>query len=134
MAIKVTGIDELSVTLEGLALADLTGTLAKCGAVVERRAKQKCPKDLGELARSIQFEVDGDTCTIFTPLEYAPYVEYGTGLFAEQGGRKKVPWRYQKANGEWYTTKGQHPQPYLRPAFTEAQGEIITLLEGGLLK
>ena len=94
----------------------------------------KCPKDLGNLARSIQYEVEGNTCTVSAPLEYAPYVEYGTGLFAEQGGRKDVPWHYQDEKGDWHSTKGQHPQPFLRPAFNEAQAGIVQLLEGELLE
>ena len=116
--------------MEGL---DLTQALGKAGALVERGAKMKCPKDLGNLARSIQYDVEGNTCTVSAPLEYAPYVEYGTGLFAEQGGRK-TPWTYKDEEGNFHTTSGQRPQPFLRPAFNEAQAGIVQLLEGELLQ
>ncbi|WP_299043873.1 hypothetical protein [uncultured Campylobacter sp.] len=43
---------------------------------------------------------------VYTPLEYAPYVEYGTGLFAVEGGRADVPWSYQNDKGEWISTSG----------------------------
>lgn len=126
----VAGVMQVLTDLDGL---DLTQALGKAGALVERGAKMKCPKDLGNLARSIQYEVDGNTCTVSAPLEYAPYVEYGTGLFAEQGGRK-TPWTYKDEEGNFHTTSGQRPQPFLRPAFNEAQAGIVQLMEGELLK
>ena len=65
--------------------------LGKCCALVEKEAKQKAPKDTGELRRSIKSEIrsKGDEIVgvVFTPLEYAPYVEFGTGLFAEEQGQ-----------------------------------------------
>ena len=126
----VAGVMQALTDLDGL---DLTQALGKAGALVERGAKMKCPKDLGNLARSIQYDVEGNTCTVSAPLEYAPYVEYGTGLFAEQGGRK-TPWTYKDEEGNFHTTSGQRPQPFLRPAFNEAQAGIVRLLEGELLQ
>ena len=112
---------------------DLKRAMGKACAVVERKAKEKAPKDTGELRRSITSEVEVNTGEVegivFTPLEYAPYVEYGTGLFAEKGGRKDVPWHYQDDKGEWHTTSGQHPQPYMRPALTESREEILRILK-----
>ena len=70
--------------------------------------------------------------TIFTPLEYAPYVEYGTGLFAESGGRKDVPWNYQDDKGEWHSTSGQKPQPFMRPAIEDNRNKIIEILGEGI--
>lgn len=112
---------------------DLKRAMGKACAVVERKAKEKAPKDTGELRRSITSEVEVNSGEVegivFTPLEYAPYVEYGTGLFAEKGGRKDVPWHYQDDKGEWHTTSGQHPQPYMRPALTESREEILRILK-----
>lgn len=112
---------------------DLKRAMGKACAIVERKAKEKAPKDTGELRRSITSEVEVNSGEVegivFTPLEYAPYVEYGTGLFAEQGGRKDVPWHYQDDKGEWHTTSGQHPQPYMRPALTESREEILRILK-----
>ena len=63
---------------------------------------------------------------IYTPLEYAPYVEYGTGLFAENGnGRSDVPWSYKDDEGNWHSTSGQHPHPYMRPALEENKEKIM---------
>ena len=59
-------------------------------------------------------------------------VEYGTGLFAENGGRKNVPWRYKDDEGNWHSTSGQHPQPYMRPALNENREEILRILKDAI--
>lgn len=110
----------------------MEAALGQACAIVERAAKEKAPKDTGALRRSITSEVTREggelVGNVFTPLEYAPYVEYGTGLFAEKGGRKDVPWCYQDDKGEWHSTSGQKPQPFLRPAFDENRERIVRKL------
>lgn len=117
---------------------EVRNALGRACAVVERSAKQKAPKDTGALRRSItsKVEVEGNELvgTVYTPLEYAPYVEYGTGLFAEEGGRKDVPWCYQDDKGDWHTTSGQKPQPFMRPALNENREEIIRIVKEALIK
>ena len=112
--------------------------MGKACTLVERAAKQKAPKDNGELRRSITSKVEQDgndvKGIVFTPLEYAPYVEFGTGLFAEEGGRTNVPWCYQDDKGEWHSTSGMHPQPYMRPALNENREQIKRILKEGILK
>lgn len=110
----------------------MKAALGKACALVERSAKQNAPKGAGELRRSITSEVRGLEGIVFTALEYAPYVEYGTGLFAEEGGRKDVPWNYQDDKGEWHSTSGQHPHPYMRPALDENREQILRILKEGL--
>jgi len=110
---------------------NVSAALMKACALVERSAKQKAPKDTGELRRSITSEVRGTEGVVFTPLEYAPYIEYGTGLFAENGGRMDA-WSYQDDEGEWHTTSGMKPQPFLRPALNENREEIIRILKEGV--
>lgn len=116
-------------------IAKLEAQMGKACAIVERAAKQKAPKDTGALRRSITSQVHSDangvSGIVFTPLEYAPYVEYGTGLFAESGGRMDVPWHYQDDEGNWHSTSGQKPQPFLRPALAENREKIKRLLKEG---
>ena len=134
MAVKVEGIKELAVELDGMASEHLMGKqLDKALLVVEEAARKKAPKDNGALRRSITSDRTGLTGMVFTPLEYAPYVEYGTGLYAENGGRKDVPWHYQDDEGNWHTTSGQHPQPFMRPALDENREKVTRILEEGLL-
>lgn len=122
-------------------LIDETEIIAAVGkgcAAVERSAKQKAPKDTGALRNSITSKVEKDGSeivgTVFTPLEYAPYVEYGTGLFAEAGNGRKTPWTYYDDKEETYIiTKGQHPQPFLRPSLAENRDKIIEQLIRGII-
>lgn len=134
--IEIIGLEDLDKKLAKMIdPALMAKALGKACALVERSAKQKAPKDDGHLRRSISSKVDPVALegTVFTPLEYAPYVEYGTGLFAEDGdGRKDVPWHYQDDEGEWHTTSGQKPQPYMRPALNENRQQIVRILKEGI--
>lgn len=131
--IKIEGIEELFEELDGLIdVHKFEAALGKACALVERSAKEKAPKGTGELRRSItsKVETQGDVSVgiVFTPLEYAPYVEFGTGLFAENGGRQDVPWNYQDDKGEWHSTSGMKPRPYMRPALNENREQIKRIL------
>ena len=133
---RIEGADHIIESLEDLIdMQKLEQTMGKACAIVERSAKQKAPKDTGALRRSItsKIEVVDDSIVgiVFTPLEYAPYVEYGTGLFAAEGGRIDVPWNYQDDKGEWHSTSGQKPQPYMRPALEENREKIKKLFKEG---
>ena len=133
--IKIEGLDEVLYKLDKISSnANIEEALGTCCAVVEKSAKQKAPKDTGALRRSITSKVEGNQGIIFTPLEYAPYVEYGTGLFAESGGRKDVPWNYQDDEGKWHSTSGQKPQPFMRPALEENKALIKQILKEELTK
>ena len=100
------GLNELTLKLEERVNDSIEESLGKACALVEREAKEKAPKGNGALRRSITSEVKDNEGVIFTPLEYAPYVEYGTGLFAEEGGRQDVPWHYKDDEGNWHSTSG----------------------------
>lgn len=137
MSVRIEGLDEVLDALNELedvdAIKDALGTAC---ALVERAAKEKAPKGTGELRRSITSKVeadeDGYKGVVYTPLFYAPYVEFGTGLFAEEGGRSDVPWHYQDDKGEWHSTSGQHPQPFMRPALNENREQITRILKEAL--
>ena len=134
MSIEFKGLEEIEAKLKDISdTSNIERALEKSCAVVERSAKQKAPKDTGALRRSIESKVENLQGIVYTPLEYAPYVEYGTGLFAESGGRKDVPWKYRDDKGEWHITSGQKPRPYMRPALDENREEIIRILKGALL-
>lgn len=134
MSIQVEGADALIERLESMVDEDtIRRALGRACALVERSAKQKAPKGTGELRRSISSEIrqdgEGLTGVVFTPLYYAPYIEFGTGLFAEEGGRQDVPWCYQDDEGEWHSTSGQHPRPYMRPALNENREQIKRIIK-----
>ena len=93
--------------------------LERCGMEAEGYAKDLVPIDTGNLRNSISHRVDEVEPAVYigTNSEYGPYVELGTGKYAE-GGRP-TPWVYQDDKGNWHHTHGQRAQPYLKPAVSD---------------
>lgn len=138
MEVKLSNIEEIEDLFNNLSdTKKLVASINKAVLIVEAEAKKKCPVDDGQLRNSIQSKVvDKDSVVdgeIFTNVEYAPYVEYGTGLFAENGDGRKDPWKYKDAKGEWHTTSGNNPQPFLRPALYEKEKEILNIIKEGII-
>lgn len=137
MAAEIKGINELTMHFDKLSTGgNVKKAMGKACGLVEKTAKLYCKEDTTALSGSIKSKVEerGNLVigTIYTPKKYAPYVEYGTGLFAESGGRTDVPWRYEDEWGEWHTTSGQEPQPFMRPALNENREQIKRIIGGGL--
>lgn len=114
--------------------AALLRGLEKCGLVAEGYAKKLCPVDTGNLRNSITHVVDeGEPAEyVGTNNEYAPYVELGTGKYAEGGDGRPTGWAYQDAKGNWHYTHGQKPQPYLKPAVADHAQQYREILEDEL--
>ena len=108
----------------------LEKALEKACLVVENSAKQNCPVDDGQLRQSISHTVEGTRGEVGTNVEYAPYVEVGTGIYSTEGGGRQTAWTYQDAKGEWHTTHGMKSQPYLKPAVDLNRGRIIDCFKG----
>lgn len=113
--------------------AALLRGLEKVGLVAEGYAKKLCPVDTGNLRNSITHVVDEQepAAIIGTNNEYAAYVELGTGIYAEGGGRP-TPWVYQDAKGNWHMTHGNKAQPFLKPAAADHAGQYRDILENEL--
>ena len=101
------------------------------GGKAESYAKIECPAVTGNLRNSITHSVEdnGHTVVIGSAVQYAPFVELGTGIYAEGGGGRQTPWRYQDRKGNWYTTSGSNPHPFLRPAMENHLEEYKSILE-----
>ncbi len=97
--------------------------------LVEGQAVALAAVHTARLRNSIDYVVDEAELIgyVGTNVEYAIYVEMGTGEFAENGMGRKGGWVYQDPSGEWFFTWGQEPQPYLRPAFRKNKSEIEAL-------
>lgn len=110
--------------------------LEKCGLVAEGYAKENITRnksvDTGNLRSSITHQVDNDESTVYigTNVEYAPYVELGTGKYAE-GGRP-TPWGYQDNNGNWHWTAGNPAKPFLKPAVADHAQTYRNIIEDEL--
>lgn len=160
MSIKISGANELIEKLDGICdKKKVKAAIGKACALVEAEAKKKAPKGDGNLRRSIKSVVEDEQGVVFTPCEYAPYVEFGTGLFAENGdGRREVPWVYVEGSTKKPTSKktytpeeaeataaylrskgldakvsyGMHPTPFMRPALNENREKIKQILKEGI--
>lgn len=131
---------ELQASLERLVTDQLPGALeaamTKVAMKVEADAKKNCPADTGTLRQSITHtvEVEGDTVRgyVGSNLDYAPYVHQGTGIYAVMGnGRKDVPWTfYDPKTGQYVSTKGIEPTPFLQDAVDTNRNQIIEYFKG----
>jgi len=100
----------------------ITAGLTECARQVQSQAKalirEKDIIDQSRLVNSIEYQVKGNEAYIGTNVEYAMYIEYGTGIYATgKGGSraKKIPWVYYNEKLEKFiTTKGQRPRSFLR--------------------
>lgn len=108
--------------------------LEKCGLVAEGYAKKLCPVDTGNLRNSITHAVNEEeqAAYIGTNNEYAPYVELGTGIYAEGGGGRPMPWVYQDAKGNWHYTRGNKAKPFLRPAVADHSAQYFSIIKDEL--
>lgn len=108
----------------------LEKALEKACLIVENSAKQCCPVGDGQLRQSINHKVDGKKGEVGTSVEYAPYVEIGTGIYSTEGTGRQTPWTYKDAKGEWHTTRGMKAKPFLKPAVDKNRGRIIDCFKG----
>lgn len=125
MAKSIKGLDSLIRKLEKLQGVAVTDAIEKACLLVESEAKQLCPVDDGQLRQSITSELVNDTTgAVGTNIEYAPYVHQGTGIYAINGDGRQDRWSYQDAEGNWHSTIGQAPNPFLERALDNNRKEI----------
>lgn len=115
-------------------LADLQRQLTETADAMADSMRARCPVDTGQLVSSISTRTERTESEINAYIDigatskegawYAEFVEYGTGIYNENGDGRQTPWRYQDREGNWHTTQGQEPQPFIRPAVAEHIGEL----------
>ena len=96
----------------------------------------------GTLRNSITHSVDEDTVLVGTNVEYAPYVELGTGKeyqpppeWMEAHGKRgqgRDKWFWQDMNGDWHVGYPQKPRPFLRPAMENHLDEYKNVIDNEL--
>ncbi len=104
--------------------------LERCGMQAEGYAKDLAPVDTGNLRNSITHQVDAQSVYIGTNVEYAPYVELGTGKY--YSGGRPTPWTYQDSSGNWHWTAGNPAQPFLKPAVADHKQTYKNIIEDEL--
>lgn len=131
--------------IKGALPQDIRYGLERAGMVIEGPAKDNCAVDTGRLRGSITVAVAEESSTrmsvaVGTNVDYAADIEYGTGKYAENGQGRKTPWAYKDPTGKtdkdgkpvWIWTAGNHPQPFLRPAWDENKDDAAEELVGAV--
>lgn len=139
--------DSLLKRLNNIAEMDLKDKMVQATKLVHAQAKALAPVDTGNLAGSIRMEVkkSGKNLIgkVYTNVQYAPYVEFGTGSTGQGTYPYKVknlklsyrdtPWVYTPDGGEtYYRTNGQEAQPYMYPAIKQNEKNIKKLFKQGV--
>ena len=131
MAAEAKNIDKLISKLENLKNIDLDEVLNKACILVENDAKKKCPVDKGQLRNSITHEVEGKEAVVGTNTEYAPYVEFGTGIKGENSPSPPKANVGQGYRSDWV---GQVAQPFLYPALANNKDKVLKQVRPDLIK
>lgn len=124
-------------------------SLQDIGDAVLRHIAERVPRDTGDLLNSYlvvvhdTFDDKIGKVEIGSSLEYAPYVELGTGPNyekppkwvtnnAERGHHLEDPWWYMGKDGEWHRGWFIHSQPHLRPAIIGHSAEYKRIFKNNL--
>lgn len=130
---QVINLDKFIKRLDQISEVDFEKAMDKACLLVENEAKRNCPVDTGWLRQSIKHRIEGSTGIVGTNVEYAPYVEYGTGKHALGGNGRKTPWAYiDQKTGELIWTAGSRAQPFLEPALLDNEQLIIDIFKKAL--
>lgn len=146
-SVTTKGVDRLTKKFNNIANMDLRSAVNEATKLVHGQAKELAPVDSGNLAGSIHMQVK-DTGKemqgrVYTNLEYAAYVEFGTGITGNGTYPYEVEglsleyrdkgWAYfDEDKGEWIYTKGQEAQPYMYPALHTHKKTIEKILKNAV--
>lgn len=153
---KITLEDHSDEVLAALESARLKA-LEECGLVAEGYAKKLCPAPTGNLRNSITHKVNPDEKAVYigTNVEYATYVEIGTGVHSpaktsgywvyvvgNENYKSKNPgkrYTYEKAKQivailrsqglDAHMTDGRRATPYIKPAVADHIAQYNRIIE-----
>lgn len=104
--------------------AVLKRAVTKACYIIHEDALRRTPVNTGRLRNSIAVDVKVKGTKVIgivgTNVKYAPFVEFGTGIYAMNGQGRKTPWVYFANEGKYkgfYWTRGQKPKKMLTGAF-----------------
>lgn len=102
MPAVIAGMSKLTAQLNEIGLAFTVDDLAEGALVIAQQAENNCPVDTGYLRSTVFVQENGDDVEIGFEAPYASYVEFGTYKMAAQ--------------------------PFLRPAFDEAELQALSAI------
>lgn len=126
MSIRVTGIKNALSALEDYKdtkTEQLEKATQKATINVQRGAKQNVPVDTGRLRSSIHRTTNRLNGTVHTNVEYAPYIEFGTGSEVDvPEGLEDYALQFK---GDGKRQVNMPAQPYLFPAWEKERPKYI---------
>ncbi len=138
--IEVKGLDSLIDKLDGLADGSLIDKgIALTASLVQSQAKLLSPvaeEAGGDLRDSIKVsKVKDHTAEVYTNCDHAIFNEYGTGTKGdpEVPHTTKESWTYMGTDGQFHTTHGMEPRPFMRTA-AKAGEEQMAGIFGALIR
>lgn len=144
---SINGVERLLKKLDklgGNSEEVLYKNLQKQGELVKGQAKELCPKDTGDLKKSIRRSTKRYkgkiVAKVYTNSDHAAYVEFGTGKAGERTNKnnnvnvayKQDKWRVNIPNVGYRWIEGQPAQPYLYPALKNKEDEIMKNIKENL--
>jgi len=96
--------------------------------------KTRAAVDTGDMRDSVQSHITESSIQkiedeVGPEVKYAIYQEYGTGIYAENGQGRQTPWVYRRKDGQYITTRGNRPHPFVRPTAINDKDKTVKAIE-----
>jgi hypothetical protein len=122
MGIKILNLDKCISKLGDVANIDMKPFMQDSARLVQRTAKDKVPVDTGRLKGSIteetQYEGNRLVGRVYTPVEYAPYIEFGVlhEVTIRPKNKKALYWKGAEHPVKKVVLPPRPAKPYMYPA------------------
>lgn len=143
---KIGNIEIVDHTDECIAAKDAAVRKAceMIGLQAEGYAKMLCPVGTPEstgiegyhggvlrnsITHTTEHTSEGDNAIIASNVEYAAYVELGTGIYADNGNGRRTPWVWVDQNGKPHKTSGMKPRHFFKKAVADHSEEYKAMIE-----
>ena len=137
-SIEIKGLDKLINKLKNVADDNLIDKgILRTAEFVQGQAKLNAPVDTGDLRESIKVsDIKNHTAEVFTNSDHAIFNEYGTGSKGDPdvSHTTKKNWTYKGTDGNFHTTSGMKPHPYMRPAAHEGEKQMPCIFDALIKK
>lgn len=146
ISISLVNADKIMRRFKHLEDVDKVKIIKNATMVCHGQAKALAPGTNLKQSISMDFEEKGANSVgkVYTNVEYAPFVEFGTGKVGEGSYEyekeiakrygiklkyRQTPWVYTPDEGETFIrTSGQKAQPYMYPALKKSEKYMLELM------
>ena len=145
--VEIKGIDRLLFKFDKIRDMDLEKKIKEATVLVQGQATSLAPVDEGNLKESIHMDYKKTKTLmqgrVYTNTEYAPYVEFGTGVKGNGTYPHKIKglnltyadkgWCYwDEKENKYIYTKGQVAQPFMYKSMKRSKKQIKDIMSTGV--